>query len=114
MVAAALGARPTKHRHPATIVLDVDDMPDYPSSLKENVAGLVEQLPIERRLFTYRDIQTFFGVSRATVGRRLKDGVVPGVRMAEGRVLGDGSVRRFDREQLKWLLLAVLSPPPSA
>jgi hypothetical protein len=29
------------------------------------------------------------------------------VRMANGRVLDDGPVRRFDRTQLRWLLLAV-------
>jgi|CXWL01.1.fsa_nt_gi hypothetical protein len=55
----------------------------------------------------YRDIGKHFGISRATIARRLKHGLVPGVRFQHQRMLDDGPVRRFDRLQLRWLLLAI-------
>ena len=85
----------------------VEDMPDYPAELHEAVDRMLADLRSDRVLLTYRAIKECFGISRATVARRVKDGLVPGVRMANGRVLDDGPVRRFDRMQLRWLLLAV-------
>lgn len=92
---------------PATYVLSVSDMPAYADEAHESVAKAIKLLPQAQLWFTYKDIQFFFGVSRATVARRLRDGLVPGVRMAGASVVEDSAVRRFDREQLKWLLLAL-------
>ncbi|MES1199879.1 MAG: hypothetical protein ABUS57_00305 [Pseudomonadota bacterium] len=85
------------------------DMPTYPPALVDAVDRIVAELGANRMLFTYRTIEQCFGISRATVSRRLKDGLVPGARIANGRVMEEGSVRRFDRTQLRWLLLAVRS-----
>jgi len=82
-------------------------MPAYSEDAQESVAAALHQLPHAQLWFTYKDIQFFFGVSRATVARRLRDGLVPGVRMAGSSVVEDAPVRRFDRGQLKWLLLAL-------
>lgn len=88
-------------------VLCVDDMPAYSDEAHESVAAALEALPQAQLWFTYKDIQFFFGVSRATVARRLRERLVPGVRMAGASVVEDAAVRRFDRVQLKWLLLAL-------
>lgn len=92
-------------------VLCVDDMPVYSNEAHESVAAALEALPQAQLWFTYKDIQFFFGVSRATVARRLREGLVPGVRMAGASVVEDAAVRRFDRDQLKWLLLALRHRP---
>lgn len=92
-------------------VLGVDDMPAYSDEAHESVAAALEALPQAQLWFTYKDIQFFFGVSRATVARRLREGLVPGVRMAGSSVMEDAAVRRFDRGQLKWLLLALRHRP---
>jgi|CXWL01.1.fsa_nt_gi hypothetical protein len=92
---------------PVAEVLTTDDMPDYPLHLVASVEQSIRELATERVLLTYRDIQDYFGVSRATVARRMKEGLVPGIRILHGRVLDDGPVRRLDRTQIKWLLLAV-------
>ncbi|GIK50988.1 MAG: hypothetical protein BroJett013_36850 [Alphaproteobacteria bacterium] len=99
------GARVTDER--PSHVLCVDDMPAYSDEAHESVAAALEALPQAQLWFTYKDIQFFFGVSRATVARRLREGLVPGVRMAGSSVMEDAAVRRFDRSQLKWLLLAL-------
>jgi len=99
------GARAIDQRPPR--VLSIDDMPAYSEDAHESVAAALQQLPHAQLWFTYKDIQFFFGVSRATVARRLRDGLVPGVRMAGPSVVEDAPVRRFDRGQLKWLLLAL-------
>lgn len=88
-------------------VLCVDDMPAYSDEAHESVSAALEALPQAQLWFTYKDIQALFGVSRATVARRLREGLVPGVRMAGSSVMEDAAVRRFDRSQLKWLLLAL-------
>jgi hypothetical protein len=67
-------------------------------------------LPAEKLWFTYSDIKRSFGISRATIARRMKDELVPGIRILNGRVLDDGAVRRFDRTQLRWLLISVKRP----
>jgi hypothetical protein len=73
------------------------DMPDYPPTLVEAVDRILADIGAGRMLFTYRAIEQSFGISRATVSRRVKDGLVPGVRIANGRVMEEGPVRRFDR-----------------
>jgi hypothetical protein len=82
-------------------------MPSYAPELHEGVDRCLSGIPADRVLFTYRAISDCFGISRATVTRRVRDGLVPGIRMVDGRVIEDGTVRRFDRVQLRWLLLAV-------
>lgn len=88
-------------------MVTLEDMPDYPLDLQQAVDQMLADLGAGNNLMTYRAIRDCFGISRATVARRVKEGLVPGVRMANGRVLDDGPVRRFDRTQLRWLLLAV-------
>lgn len=83
------------------------DMPHSPPDLVEATRRALAELPAERVWFGYRDIRTYFCVSRATVCRRMKEGCVPRVRLQAGRVLEEGAVRRFDRAQLLWLLLSV-------
>ena len=87
--------------------VSVEAMPTYPDELHRAVERSLAELPSDKVWFTYRDIKRHFGVSRATVARRVKDGLVPGIRRQRDRVLDDGAVRRFDRVQLHWLLLAV-------
>lgn len=89
--------------------IDLSDMPDYPSSDQELVDRTISALPPNRMWFTYADIRESFGISRATVARRVKGGLVPGIRFKGTSVVEDGPVRRFDRGQLRWLLLAVRS-----
>lgn len=96
---------------PVSRVLTLDDMPKYPVEAIERATQALHQLPSSQLWFTYKDIQFFFGVSRATVARRLREGLVPGVRMAGSSVMEDAAVRRFDRGQLKWLLLALRHRP---
>jgi len=116
--AKPVAARPAASRPGARViderpsrVLCVDDMPVYSDEAHESVAAALEALPHAQLWFTYKDIQCLFGVSRATVARRLREGLVPGVRMAGSSVVEDAAVRRFDRGQLKWLLLALRHRP---
>ena len=74
----------------------MDDLPEYPVELVAIVDRSIAELPADVAWLTYRDVGKRFGVSRATIARRLKDGLVPGVRIHDGCVLGDGSVRRSD------------------
>lgn len=90
-------------------VVALNEMPRYPPELVTAVMKSIKEAPTERVLLTYKEIDAFFGVSRATVARRLKDGKIPGIRLKHGRVLEDGPVRRLDRTQLLYLLLAVRS-----
>jgi hypothetical protein len=92
-------------------VATIECLPDYSREVIDQVDRSIAGLPSEKIWFTYHDIRRCFGVSRATVARRMKDGVVPGVRFQQGRMIEDGAVRRLDREQLRWLLLAVQSGP---
>lgn len=87
-------------------IVNERDLPRYPDESFQLVERALGALPADRIWFTYRDIKTYFGISRATVARRVKDRLVPGIRIIDGRVQEDGSVRRFDRIQLRWLLLA--------
>jgi hypothetical protein len=87
--------------------LTLEDMPSYPVDLIASTKRAIKEINSDRVLLTYKEIDAFFGISRATVARRLKDGLVPGIRFQHGRVLEDGSVRRLDRTQVLYLLLAV-------
>lgn len=92
-------------------VITTEGLPHYSAEVIDQVDRSMAALPTEKLWFTYHDIRRCFGVSRATVARRMKDGLVPGVRFQLGRMIEDGAVRRLDREQLRWLLLAVRSGP---
>lgn len=114
---AGHAARPLQSKREDIRTLTVDDMPQYSPQLIETVDRMLAELKNEHLLMTYRTIRECFNISRATVARRVKDGLVPGVRMVNGRVLEEGPVRRFDRVQVRWLLLAILdggrnSPSP--
>lgn len=83
------------------------DMPVYSDFDRQAVERSLATLPPTKVWFTYAAVRESFGISRATVARRVKEGLVPGIRFRGANVLEDGAVRRFDREQLLWLLLAV-------
>jgi len=103
-----------QQRHPeqSARMLTVEDMPSYPPDLVAAAKRSIEEAATERVLLTYKEIDAFFGISRATVARRLKDGLVPGIRIWHGRVLEDGPVRRLDQTQVLYLLLAVRARRP--
>lgn len=102
-----LASTQMRHRDPPARVLGIDDMPVYPPDLVVAAKRSIKEISTDRVLLTYKEINAFFGISRATVARRLKDGLVPGIRIRHGRVLEDGPVRRLDRTQVLYLLLAV-------
>lgn len=91
-------------------VISVEDMPGYAELEHEIVERSLMTLPEDRIWFTYSAVQRCFGISRATIARRMKDGLIPGIRFQGANVLEDGPVRRFDRTQLRWLLLAARAP----
>lgn len=92
-----------------TRIVSPADLPDYPPLDQELVDRSIAALPPNRIWFTYRAIKECFGVSRATIARKVQQGLVPGIRFRGASVLPDGPVRRFDRNQLRWLLLALRS-----
>lgn len=96
---------------PEPVVLTEADMPEYDAAVVAFVDVALAALPIHQLWFTYRDIAASFGISRATVVRRVRDRLVPGIRMAGDRLVADGAVRRFDRRQVRWLLLAARTTP---
>ncbi len=106
-VCADVQAEATTADQEAISILHVSEMPTYSDEAHDAVLLTMKLLPSAQVWFTYKDVRFFFGISRATVARRLRERVVPGVRMAGSSVLEDTTVRRFDRDQLKWLLLAV-------
>ncbi|MBY0566049.1 MAG: hypothetical protein K2P70_01965 [Hyphomonadaceae bacterium] len=103
-----LGARP-RRRSPPSRRLTERDMPGYSNEEIAAVDRILAEMKSDRLFLGYKDIQDLFGVSKATVNRRMKEGLVPGVTIQDGVVRRDGGVRRFSREQVKWLLLAVRS-----
>jgi hypothetical protein len=103
-----LAARPRPRPPPSRLLTD-RDMPTYAQEEIAEVDRVIADMKSDRLLLGYRDIQDLFGVSKATANRRMKDGLVPGVRILDGVVVRDGGVRRFSREQVRWLLLAVRS-----
>ena len=106
-IVADLPAKGRGRQHATPRVTTIADMPRYPQEMHQIVDAMLADMTSSPALVTYRGIREQFGISRATVARRLKDGVVPGITLVDGRVLDDGPVRRFDRMQLRWLLLAV-------
>jgi hypothetical protein len=82
-------------------------LPNYRSEMIEAVAQEVASIPTDRVLLTCKEIWDYFGVSRAAVVRRMRDGLIPGIRLQHARVLDDGPIRRLSRVQVRWLLLAV-------
>lgn len=103
-----LAARPRRRPPPSRLLTD-RDMPAYSQEEIVEVDRVIAQIKSDRLLLGYREVQDLFGVSKATANRRMKDGLVPGVKIHDGVVSRDGGVRRFSREQVKWLLLAVRS-----
>jgi len=101
-----------KHARAQTRVVSFEDLPAYPQLDQDLVDQSIAALPAGKMWFTYQAIRECFGVSRATVARRVKKGLVPGIRFSGNSVIEDGSVRRFDRTQLRWLLLSVRSQRP--
>lgn len=102
-------ARPRRSNSQATRIVAREDLPEYSAPDQELVDRTIASLPAGRMWFTYAAIRECFGISRATVARKVKEGLVPGIRFRGKSVLEDGPVRRFDRSQLRWLLLAVRS-----
>jgi hypothetical protein len=103
-----LAARPRPRQPPSRLLTD-RDMPAYSQEQIAEVDRIIAEVKSDRLLLGYKDIQDLFGVSKATANRRMKDGLVPGVTIQAGIVSRDGGIRRFSREQVKWLLLAVRS-----
>jgi hypothetical protein len=66
-----------KSRAPRLITLE--DLPTYPAAEISAVERAIAALPTDRALLGYRDVQNYFGVSKATANRRMKEGLVPGV-----------------------------------
>lgn len=91
---------------PSVVVLE-SDLPRYDADEIALVDATIAEMPPSKLWFTYQDIQRLFGVSRATVARKVKAGLVPGIRFADGRVVEEGAVRRFSRTQIRFVLLAV-------
>ncbi len=83
------------------------DVPNYAAEDIQTVEHVLAAWPTTKALFTYVEIRQSFGVSRATVARKLKGGLIPGIAFAGERVMADGPVRRFTRDQVKFLLLCV-------
>ncbi|MEQ1617040.1 MAG: hypothetical protein ABL883_01695 [Terricaulis sp.] len=83
------------------------DVPTYAAEDIQTVEQVLSAWPTTKALFTYAEIRQSFGVSRATVARKLKGGLIPGIAFAGERVMADGPVRRFTRDQVKFLLLCV-------
>lgn len=98
----------SKRSHQVRLVRE-EELPLYPAELVAAVIASINELPADQLWFTYKSIQRSFGVSRATVARRMRQGLVPGVRFRQGRMVEEGAVRRFDRLQLRYLLLSVRS-----
>lgn len=88
------------------LTIGLDDMPAYDDADRVLVESALVALPAGKGLFTYADVRDSFGISRATVVRKVRGGLVPGIRFVGSRVLEDGPVRRFTREQVRYLLLA--------
>ncbi|MBT9444105.1 MAG: hypothetical protein IV086_00240 [Hyphomonadaceae bacterium] len=84
-----------------------EDLPPYDQDDVALVDASLAELSSSKVWFTYVDIQRCFGVSRATVARKLKAGLVPGIRFQGDRVVEEGAVRRFSRTQVRFVLLAV-------
>ena len=89
------------------MTIGLAEMPSYDDADMALVDSALAALPAGKGLFTYADVRDCFGISRATIVRRVRGGLVPGIRFMGARVLEDGAVRRFTRDQVRYLLLAV-------
>lgn len=87
--------------------IERDELPGYDDHELALVDAALGALPSARQWFTYEDIRSTFGVSRATIARKVKAGLVPDIRFKDGRVVEEGAVRRFSRDQVRFVLLAV-------
>lgn len=83
------------------------DVPVYSDTEMALVDASLKVVSPEKAWFTYADVRAVFTISRATIVRRLRSGVVPGVRFQGERMLDDGAIRRLTREQVRYLLLAM-------
>lgn len=90
-----------------THTVAVADLPAYDEEQRAIAEAALGAIPVDRVMLTYADITAWFGISRATIVRKVRAGLVPGIRFLHERVLEDGPVRRFTREQVRYLLLAV-------
>lgn len=98
---------PPRFRDAALRIVREADIPSYAAEDVQTVEQVLAAWPATKALFTYSEIRQSFGVSRATVARKLKRGLIPGIAFAGDRVIADGPVRRFTRAQVKFLLLCV-------
>lgn len=87
--------------------ITVEDLPAYDRDNIAIVDASLAEAPASKLWYTYQDIQRYFGVSRATVARKLKAGLVPDIRFEGDRMVEEGAVRRFSRNQVRFVLLAV-------
>jgi hypothetical protein len=87
--------------------ITVEDLPAYDHDSMAIVDASLAEAPASKLWYTYQDIQRYFGVSRATVARKLKAGLVPDILFEGDRVVEEGAVRRFSRNQVRFVLLAV-------
>lgn len=97
----------TSAKRPIARAVSASELPAYDDDETEIVDASLAEVSASKIWFTYADIRRYFGVSRATVARKLKAGLVPGIRFQGDRVLEDGAVRRFSRTQVRFVLLAV-------
>jgi len=98
-------ARAPKPKRMHDYVVDANDIPPFPPEAEAFAAEALASAPSGKALFTYADIALYFGISRATVIRRQRSGIIPGVRFIGSRVLEEGHVRRLTREQVRYLLM---------
>ena len=103
----ARSAAPSATDTSLTRTVLVSDLPRYDDDEMEIVDVSLAETSEAKIWFTYADIRRCFGVSRATVARKLKSGLVPGIRFQGNRVVEEGAVRRFSRTQVRYVLLAV-------
>lgn len=94
-------------RSAPTQTVTLADIPPYERDDLEIVDASLAEAPSAKLWFTYADIRRYFGVSRATVARKVKARLVPGIRFEGARVVEEGAVRRFSRTQVRYVLLAV-------
>lgn len=85
----------------------ISELPIYDEDEMEIVYVALAETSASKIWFTHADIRRYFGVSRAMVARKLKAGLVPGIRFEGDRALEGGAVRRFSRTQVRFVLLAV-------
>lgn len=106
-IASVNAARKRRRVEPVVRIVAREDLPNYRDDECNLVEQTLAQLPRDKLWFTYADIARVFTVSRATIKRRAKAGMIPDIRFEGERVLEDGAIRRFTREQVRYLLLSL-------